>query len=142
MRLFTICLLIVVTFSFCKNEDPGKEMNAWFEKEISNRREILDTLKVSNDSLKINTAAVHQEVNDLILLSKDVENLSALVDRANAYFLNLAHSYGVNYADFTELNTKMSLSEIASVLKQNELNLLNQVIFKSRPQQLIPYTAQ
>ncbi|PBQ34397.1 hypothetical protein CNR22_22335 [Sphingobacteriaceae bacterium] len=142
MRNSIICVLISLIFSFCRNEDPGKEMNAWFEKEIANRRQILDTLKVSNDSLKINTAAVHEEVADLILLSKDVENLSACVNRANAYFLNLANSYGINQSDFGKVSTEMHINVIAITLKQNELNLLNQLIFKSRPNQLIPYTAQ
>jgi len=117
-------------------------MNVYFEKEIINRKQLLETLEVKNDSLKVNTAAVDEEINNFILLSKDIENLSAAVNRSNAYFLNLAHTYGINYSDFTELTTAMHPSDMTTILKRNELNFFNQLILKIRPDQAIPYTAQ
>ena len=117
-------------------------MDIYFEKEISNRIAILDTLALKNDSLKIYASEIHKEVADMILMSRDVENLAAAVNRANAYFVNLSHEYGINSSDFTELNTGMNLNDIASVLRQNELNLFNQLIFKKSPTSVIPYTAQ
>ena len=117
-------------------------MNIYFANEIKNRREVLDNRDKGKDSLKINTAAIDEEINNYILLSKDIENLSASVNKANAYFLNMANSYGINYNDFTKLTTQMHVNEIALVLKQNELNLFNQLIFKTNSAQTTPYTAQ
>lgn len=117
-------------------------MNVYFEKEIQNRRSILDTLTVNNDSLVVNTEAVHQQINDYILLSKDIENLTASVNMANAYFLNLAHTYAIHEKDFTNVSTAMHPNEIAITLKQNELNFFNQLIFKNNSIPLSPYTAQ
>jgi len=117
-------------------------MNRYFATEIRNRRQMIDQLQRQNDSLKINTAAIDEEINNYILLSKDIENLSAAVNKANAYFLNMANSYDINYSDFTKLSTDMHLNVMATVLKQNELNLLNQLIFKMNRNQAIPFTAQ
>ena len=142
MKFILLSLFCISVFTFCTNSKENAEMNAYFEKEIKNRREILDKLSLQNDSLNISTLAIHQQVNDYILLSKDVENISAAVNTANAYFLNMANSYGINYADFTKITRDMSLDEIAIILKQNELNLFNQLIFKSNPTELPPFTAQ
>jgi len=133
-----MCLI----FSFCRDADPGRDMHIYFADEINNRREVLDNREKGKDTLKINTSAIDEEINSYILLSKDRENLSASVHKANAYFLNMANSYGINYNDFTKLNTQMNLDEIALVLKQNELNLFNQLIFKTNLVQATPYTAQ
>lgn len=132
--------LILVAFA-CRNTGEVRDMNAYFENEIRNRQEVLRKLDTANSS-GINTAAIHEEVNACILLSKDIENLSASVDRGNAYFLNMANSYSISYGDFTKLTTGMHVDEIALVLKQNELNLLNQLIFKLDPGQNQIYTAQ
>ncbi|WP_317897391.1 hypothetical protein [Aurantibacillus circumpalustris] len=142
MKLIQISLFLVLIFSFCRNEDLTRDMNAYFEKEISKRREILDTLKVNNDSLRVNTKTVHEEVNNFILMSKDIENLSASVNTANAYFLNLAHAYRINESDFTNVAVTMHTNEIAVILKQNELNFFNQLIFKSNILQYSLFTAQ
>jgi hypothetical protein len=138
--IIAVCLL--VSFTFCRNENLTHDIKAYFEKEIQNRWSVLDTLSVSNDSLKVNTEAVNQQINDYILLSKDIENLTASVNMANAYFLNLSHTYAINENDFTKVSTAMHPNEIAITLKQNELNFFNQLIFKNNAIQLSPYTAQ
>lgn len=135
---FAVLLLLVA----CRGEKPDKNINQYFEKEIKNRCELIATLEIKNDSLKVNCEALDEEINQFILLSKDIENLSAAVNRSNAYFLNLSHTYGLNYSDFTELNTGMHINEMATILKKNELNFLNQLIFKISPAQAIPFTAQ
>ena len=142
MKLIKLSLFFAVIFLSCRNEDLTHDMNAYFEKEISARRTILDTLKANNDSLIVNTKAVHEEVNNFILLSKDIENLSASVNIANAYFQNLAHTYGIVESDFSILNTGMHTNEIAVILKQNELNFFNQLILKNNITQPPLFTAQ
>jgi len=139
---FIFYFAFILLFSFCGNHDQGADMNRYFATEIRNRRQMIDQLQRQNDSLKINTAAIDEEINNYILLSKDIENLSAAVNKANAYFLNMANSYDINYSDFTKLSTDMHLNVMATVLKQNELNLLNQLIFKMNRNQAIPFTAQ
>ena len=142
MKLIKLGLFSALIFLSCRNEDLTHDMNAYFEKEIAARRVILDTLNVTNDSLVVNTKAVHQEIYDFILLSKDIENLSASVNRANAYFLNLAHTYGLAESDFATINTGMHTKERAIILKQNELNFFNQLILKNNTLQAPLFTAQ
>lgn len=142
MKSILISIFFCLVIISCRDTTQEKEMHAYFNKEIRNRREVLDKLSLQNDSLKINTAAIDEEINNYILLSKDIENLSAAVNKSNAYFLNMANSYGINYADFTKLNTGMHINEMALILKQNELNLFNQLIFKRNPSQNTIYTAQ
>lgn len=142
MRIASI-IILAISFFGCRNSNQDRDMNAYFDSEIKNRQKLLDKLSVqNNDSLHINTSAIHEEISGYILLSKDIENLSAAVNKSNAYFLNMANSYGINYSDFTKLNTGMHINEMALVLKQNELNLLNQLIFKSNHSHNQVYTAQ
>lgn len=141
-RVLLISGSVFLLLSACRNEDPNKGIRAHFEKEIKNRCEQLSKLEVTNDSLKVNCQALNEEINNIILLSRDIENLGAAVSRANGYFLNLSHTYGLNYSDFTELNTGMHVNDIAAILKQNELNFLNQLLLKIDPNQTIPFTAQ
>lgn len=140
MRI-TLLLSLSLFLTCCRDTNPAKGMNAYFDSEIKNRRQLLDSLSAKSDSLKVNTAAIEEEISNYILLSKDIENLPAAVNKSNAYFLNMANSYGINYSDFTELNTGMHINEMASVLKQNELNLFNQLIFKYKQAPAVPYTA-
>ena len=53
----------------------------------------------------------------------------------------MSSKHVLNHSDFIVLRTDMHLDEIASNLKQNELNLLNQLIFKSGKTGLPLYTA-
>jgi hypothetical protein len=125
-----IFILLIQVFASCRPESQDRNIERYLVKEIRNRIEVLDRLSSENDSVKVYARAIDEEISSYILLSKDHENLSAAVNKANAYFLNMANSYQLNDDDFTKLNTGMSLSEISSVLRQNELNLFNQLVFK------------
>jgi hypothetical protein len=117
-------------------------MDRYFNVEIKNRMETIKKLKPAGDSTMINIAGIDKEINNIILLSKDIENIQASVSKANTFFLALATTYKINDSDFTKINTAMHVDEISSVLKQNELSFLNQVIFKLNPKASPLYTAQ
>jgi hypothetical protein len=115
-------------------------MDLYFNQEIRNRIAIVEKLGV--DSILSTAKTMDKEINNIILLSKDVENLGASVYLGNACFKKLAKQEGFNNSDFTELTTGMHVNDIATVLKQNELNFLNQLLLKNNPSGLPLFTAQ
>lgn len=133
---------LVLLLLSCRNSNQNKDMDLYFNKEIKNRMQIIAGLSGQADTLKTIVAALDKEVNNIILLSKDVENIGASVIRANDYFKTLALKYGINDSDFTKLSTGMHVNDIATILRQNELNLFNQLILKNNPSGLPLFTAQ
>jgi hypothetical protein len=75
------------------------------------------------------------------LISKDIENLAACANLSNDFFGELAKEFSLNPLDFNSVKTEMHVNEIAVVLRQNELNFLNQLLFKSGSPPAL-YTAQ
>lgn len=142
MKSFYIILVLFFLNVACRNSNQNKEMDLYFEREIKGRMKILNAYLKSNDSGKINVSEIDKEVNNIILLSKDVENLGASVNRANKYFKALSEKYEINSFDFTTLSVAMHPNDIATILKQNELNVFNQLIFKNNIPGISPYTAQ
>ncbi len=142
MRIFLAMLFFTLLGSSCRNSNPNQKMDSYFEKEISNRRQILDTRHLTVDSLKVNTAEIDLEINRIILLSKDLENLTASVNRGNSYFKKLNDAFHLDLSEFTILTAAMYGNDIATVLKQNELTLFNRLIFKGQAIQINPATAQ
>jgi hypothetical protein len=104
--------------------------------------EVLQSVVISGDSLPLKVLLIDKEVDNLILISKDIENLSASINRANSFFDALTAEFRLQIKDFTKLNTGMHVDEIELVLKQNELNLFNQIIFKITGAKNTMYTAQ
>jgi hypothetical protein len=138
--IFTLFVLFIL-FS-CENKYDKKATLAYFDKEIAHRMEVLTPLVISGDTLRSKISLIDNEVANLILLSKDGENISASVNRANSFFDALAAEFRLQIKDFTKLNTGMHVDEIELVLKQNELNLFNQIVFKSTGAKNTMYTAQ
>lgn len=135
-------LVILLILGACQNTKDTNEALTHFDKEIANRMETLNSQVISGDSLKPKINLIHEEVTHLILLSKDIENINASVMRANSFFDALAAEFRINLSDFTKLNTGMHVNEIELILKQNELNLYNQLIFKQNASPNSMYTAQ
>ncbi len=98
-------------------------------------------LKLS-DSLKVDVAEVHTEIDRFLLFSKDIENLDASINLSKKYFDELATKFSINRTDFTDINKTMSLEEIANALKGNELNFFNQLLFKYKGAEGLMFTAQ
>jgi hypothetical protein len=94
------------------------------------------------DSLMMDVMKAHTEVDRFLLLSKDVENLDASINLSRNYFDELTQKFNFKRADFTDINKTMTLEEIANVLKGNELNFYNQVLFKYKGAEGAMFTAQ
>lgn len=128
-------------FSSCRSgQDQG--MDDYFNREIRNRMQIIAGLRENSDSLTLVAAALDEEINKIILLSKDVENPGASVNRANDCFKTLALRHAINGSDFAKVSTAMPVKDFAMAVRQNELNFLNQLILKSDPAGLPLFTAQ
>jgi len=85
---------------------------------------------------------VQREVDRFLLLSKDIENLDASINLSRAYFDKLSIKFKMSRTDFTDITKTMTLEEIANVLKGNELNFYNQVLFKYKGAEGAMFTAQ
>jgi regulatory protein YycH of two-component signal transduction system YycFG len=133
-----ILLIVLIGFAGCKNKDHSKDSESYFKTEIAGRIEKIDQL----DSNYIDPHQIDSEINKFILLSKDIENLSASINRSTHFFDTLSVKYQLNRADFTNIDKSMTLDQMAMVLKGNELNLFNQILFKNNKGESLMYTAQ
>jgi hypothetical protein len=134
-------MVICLFFLSCRTPNKNKEVDVYLETEIKSRMAAIEGLPVLCDSLAIDPAVIDKQVYNLILLSKDIENLKASVTKANAFFLEMSGKYNLNNLDFVRLTTHMHVNDIASTLKQNELNLFNQLILRYNPKGIVLFTA-
>jgi hypothetical protein len=129
MKLIFTYILSCFLFCACRHENKNKQMDLYFSKEIKDRMRVI---RGQQDSMKISPAKIDTDVNNLILMSGDVENSVAVTGRANRYFSSLANTFHLNPNDFTSLSATMDRNDITSLLKENELNFFNQVIFQMK----------
>lgn len=127
MKVFYTPLLCL--FFACGNPDE-KIADEYVDKDILNRLEIINAGAEYKDTPAVNTEKITAEVNNLILLSKDVENIRASINQSNSYFKNTATYYHIENSGFNELKVGMRIAEITNNIKLNELNLLNRIILK------------
>lgn len=122
-----ISLLFLSAFSCKENTQTNTEGSAMLVKEINSR---LLELENKADSLKktgIDPSAIHSRFQELLLMSKDVENLQASVNLHKTYLDEVCQAHGLNRSQLLEINSSMDLEQIDLIFKQNELQLLNQV---------------
>lgn len=103
---------------------PGTDM---LNREIQTRLGDLLADSVSLNTQGIIPGAIHARFQDFLLISKDVENLQASIGLHNRYLTELCAKHQFNRSQLLELNTGMSLAEIDFTLKQNELQIFNQI---------------
>ncbi|HQQ94456.1 MAG TPA: hypothetical protein PLQ93_07870 [Bacteroidia bacterium] len=109
--------------------DTGPE-EAILQKEIDSRLKSFDSLSNELKSIGIDPTAIHLEIAQLLLVSKDVENLGASVSMSNTYFEKLADKHQFNQSMIVKLNREMAPEDISLALKQNELVVLNQIFLQ------------
>ncbi len=134
-------ILWILLFTSCSHQNTYKETETYLQEEIKNRMLVLENDTAIGVSVREEAISLDKEVGNILLLSKDIENIGVSVKRGNAYFKSLSSKHGVNPSDFTTLRTDMHLDEISLILKQNELHLLNQLLFRSGKTNLPLYTA-
>jgi hypothetical protein len=104
-------------------------MARYFENGVATR---LAQIVATGDTMLDSTAkAIDRRTRQLILLSKDVENASASVNLSNREFHDWATGFHLNASDFDSLSIGMHREQMEVILRQNELDLLNQLLLKS-----------
>lgn len=126
---FLGCLFFIMSCVDNSNKNQAMDLN--IEQEIQDRIKKINMYAELNDTSFIIPETVDKKVRELILLSKDVENLSASVNMSNDYFKNLAKQYNIDVASFDMLDTGMHVNDIASALKQNEMIFFNHILLKT-----------
>jgi len=127
MRLFQLFSIAVFFISCGRNPALKDDYDKLVEAEITRRYELLQN---ADSSLKgMNVDLIHDEVQQLILLSKDAENAANVIDKINTYFTKSAQKFGVPYEGFVVILKTMNLKTIEASIKTNKLNLLDKIIF-------------
>ncbi|MBA2613288.1 MAG: hypothetical protein H0U95_15065 [Bacteroidetes bacterium] len=142
MRSCFIILFLIFIAACSENDKENRKTDASFSKEISDRIKLLSKDSVQTDSLKVKPNEVDSIVNTLILLSKDIENISASVNRSNTYFSGLATKYSLSDHEFIKLKNGMHVDAIATILKDNELKFFNLILLKNNRGDALLHSAQ
>lgn len=140
--LFHILFFFLLISCSSDNENKNRKVDESFNSEIANRIKLLNQDSVQTDSIKINAPEVDSIVNSLILLSKDVENIGASVNKSNNYFDTLAFKNKISSHNFIKLKNGMHVDDIATILKQNELSFFNLILLKNNKSDLLLHAAQ
>lgn len=119
--------IFVCSIVACRSKQTSEftQINTYLKKEVNNRLAIYAAIPSDSLMLPGDLVAVDRRVQELILLSKDLENLGASVGMANRFFEQLALKYDMESSIFLKLNTLMHLYEVEKIIRQNELSLLN-----------------
>ncbi len=132
MRKILIAVVLAILVSCSRNPAEKNEYDTIVDNEIERRYEMFDAVK--NDTMvtgKYKTVSVlRDEIRNLILLTKDIENADAVILKANDFFKKAAADYGIPYEGFTVILKTMSLQTIETTIKTNELNLLDKILFE------------
>lgn len=128
IRFGFIFFIAGLLFFSCKEDaKTTSEGSSMLVKEIQLR---LNDFEKEADSLKtkgIDPNAIHTRFQELLLVSKDVENLQASVNMHKALLDEICSTHQLNRSQLLEINSSMSLEQIDLILKQNELQLFNQI---------------
>ncbi len=124
------------------SENKNKKLNTTINKEIENKIKLLNTSGIQTDSLKANAKQIDSNVNSLILLSKDIENISAAINKSNQYYNKLSETYQINNNQFKKIKVGMHVDDIETILRENELNFFNLILIKNNRSDLLLNTAK
>lgn len=142
MKIYFLILPIIMLCSCLENGgNKNQASDDYVNKEINERVKMIAQINKDNDTTLINPLEIDKKVNELVLLSKDVENLGASVTLSNQYFSEMAVKYNLNEKEFKKVTTLMHANDIASLIKQNEMVLFNQVILGSGFKNILLHTA-
>lgn len=142
MKPLLIPMITLVLFSCSNSENKNRKIDGSFNTEIGERIKMLNKDSIQTDSLKINPNEIDSIVNTLILLSKDIENISASINKSNSYFDTLASQHGFSPYDFIKVKNGVHVDDIATTLKQNELTFFNKILLKNNKSDLLLHSAQ
>jgi hypothetical protein len=85
----------------------------------------------SEDTVRACAAGIHKRVGELLLLSKDIENIKSNAALSDAYFQSLARAHRISATELLKTDPHLNPNEIELILKQNELTILNHLAFEA-----------
>ena len=137
---FVLHVSVLFVFLSCGRTHPNENKinNVYLDKEIADRAKIL-----SHDSVfapELND--INKNVNNLCMLTIDIENISASINKSNQYFYEASKQYGVDTSGFVYLFKGVPACDIIPIIKKNHLNLLNKIIIRQNKNGDLMYTAQ
>ncbi|MDO9000415.1 hypothetical protein [Sediminibacterium sp.] len=139
-------VLVLLTISFflaCSvSENKNRKIDGSFNMEIGNRIKLLNQDSNQTIGIKINPNEIDSIVNTLILLSKDIENISASINKSNRFFDTLSAQHKFSSHEFIKVKNGMHVDDIATALKQNELTFFNLILLKNNKSSLLLHSAE
>jgi hypothetical protein len=120
-------LIILGIITACTNKGDFEKTNNFLNTEIAGRISSVESSQI-HDSIRARVAKIHKRVGELLLLSRDIENIKSNAALTDAYFKSLAHVHGIPGNELLRTNPLLSLHEIELILKQNELTVLNHIV--------------
>lgn len=142
MKELILFSILFFSLSCSTSENKNRKINASFDKEIGSRIKLLNQSGIQTDSLKVNPNEVDSIINVLILLSKDIENSNAAINKSNAYFSELSKKHQLTTFTFLPLKKGMHVDDVATTLKQNELTFFNLVLLHNNRSDLLIHVAE
>ena len=139
MRFVFYIPILFVLFS-CGRTHPNENKinNDYLDKEIADRAKILSHDSVFEPELNL----ISKNVNNLCLLTIDIENIKASINKSNQYFFEASKQYGVDTSGFVYLFKGVPACDIIPIIKKNHLSLLNKIIIRQNKSGGLMYTAQ
>ncbi len=137
---FVFYIPILLILLSCGRTHPNETgiNNAYLDKEIADRTALLS--KDTAFASELNK--INKNVTNLCLLTIDIENIRASINKSNQYFYEAAKEYGVDTSGFVYLFKGVPACDIIPIIKKNHLNLLNKIIIRQNKNGDLMYTAQ
>ena len=123
-------VLMLLTMISCSRQNQYQEAEDYIMKELDNRFYAAESGKIDEES-KNKLKAINKRAGELVLMSKDIENLKAIVKFSNFYFDSLAKALQMDNAAYLQVDAFMDINEISLVIRQNELSAVNEISFKA-----------
>jgi len=142
MKSLCVILLSLLVLQCSPDPTMNDETSEYLDLQIRQRLELMNAGEDFKDTSAYEHNKIALRVNELILLSKDVENVKASINKSNSFLREAAAYYALPDSDLIILETGMRLEEITSALKSNELSLLNKIILKKSKNGAPVFTAQ
>lgn len=130
LKAFTLIVVLQLFFG-CRNQHPNKELDKFLDNEINNRLEMLRQDSLETPGNTFDFTAFNRQVQSFLLMTKDVENLKANAQLTNSFFAEKTEQLNLTDVHYTPINTGMTLDNIATQIKQNELSILNACVLKA-----------
>lgn len=130
-RRYILPVVFFVVYS-CQKADHSYEMHLNLDAEIKQHLLVLKSLSVPDGNLNLLITKLHTETERLLALSDSCQNPYDCVERANRYFTIMSKVISGYSPGPLLLNADMNKNQIQLGIKQNELWLLNKLVYLNK----------